>query len=275
MTSINRLQIRYQWKDIYATLLERTFSRRCAKLPTLEGNTIDMETYGIDNGVRWHMFWMAIGIAWLVWWLRRPLFIPRYAMVRDGKENELITKTDTTIAKALLIAVPVIVMSAYFVTTSKYPETIPLQASLDPIQPLPKQADVVNAKVKRAVYNIPNRAMTMTVDVKNNGSVPLRVGEFATGSVRFINPEVSIDSSNTPEEYLAKTGLMVEPDGPIQPGESATIKVIAADAAWEIEHLSSVIRDADSRFGGLLFFFDDQGKRILSSVSAPLIPQFN
>jgi methane/ammonia monooxygenase subunit B len=49
---------------------------------------------------------------------------------------------------------------------------------------------------------------------------------------------------------------------------------MASDAVWEIEHLSSVIGDADSRFGGLLFLFDDQGNRYLSSISASLIPEY-
>lgn len=114
----------------------------------------------------------------------------------------------------------------------------------------------------------------MTVQVKNEGAVPIRLGEFTTGSVRFINPSMAIDSSNTSPEYLAESGLHIDPDSTIQPGATVNVKMIAADAAWENEHLSSVIRDADSRFGGLLFFFDDQGNRYLSSVSGPLIPEY-
>jgi len=73
---------------------------------------------------------------------------------------------------------------------------------------------------------------------------------------------------------MAKNGLEVTPPGAIGPGESTTLKVVAQDAAWEIEHLSSVVRDTDSRFGGLLFFYDEDGNRFLSSVSSPIIPQF-
>lgn len=241
---------------------------------TIHGETIDLETYGTANGVRWHMLWMVLGVGWLVWWVRRPLFIPRYAMVKNNEEDKLLTPTDKNLAKAILVVVPVIVFSGYFMATSQYPETIPLQASLDLIPPLPEQSSPVKAKVKRAVYNIPQRSMTMMVEVKNEGSKPLQIGEFTTGSVRFINSNMDIDSSYTPPEYLAKNGLQVEPDDLIQAGETKVVKVVASDAAWENEHLSSVIRDADSRFGGLLFLFDDQGKRYLSSISAPLIPEY-
>ncbi len=241
---------------------------------TIHGETIDLETYGTANGIRWHMLWMVLGVAWLVWWVRRPLFIPRYAMVNKGEEDKLVTSTDKNMAKAILVVVPVIVFSGFFMANSKYPETIPLQASLDLIPPLPKQASPVKTKVKRAVYNIPQRSMTMMVEITNEGSRPLQIGEFTTGSVRFINPNMDIDASHTPAEYLAKSGLLIEPDDLIQPGENKVVKAIASDAAWENEKLSSVIRDADSRFGGLLFLFDDQGKRHLTSISAPLIPEY-
>lgn len=241
---------------------------------TVHGEMINLETYGIANGVRWHMLWMILGVAWLVWWIRRPLFIPRYAMVNKGEEDELVTSNDKNLAKAILVVVPVIVLSGYFMANNQYPETIPLQASLDLIPPLSEQPSLVNAKVKRATYNIPQRSMTMMVEIKNESSRPVQIGEFTTGSVRFINSNMTIDTSHTPPEYLATNGMQIEPNDWIQPGENKVVKVVASDAVWETEHLSSVIRDADSRFGGLLFLFDDQGNRHLTSISAPLIPEY-
>lgn len=241
---------------------------------TVHGEMINLETYGIANGVRWHMLWMILGVAWLVWWIRRPLFIPRYAMVNKGEEDELVTSNDKNLAKAILVVVPVIVLSGYFMANNQYPETIPLQASLDLIPPLSEQPSLVNAKVKRASYNIPQRSMTMMVEIKNESSRPVQIGEFTTGSVRFINSNMAIDTSHTPPEYLATNGMQIEPNDWIQPGENKVVKVVASDAVWETEHLSSVIRDADSRFGGLLFLFDDQGNRHLTSISAPLIPEY-
>lgn len=241
---------------------------------TVHGEMINLETYGIANGVRWHMLWMILGVAWLVWWIRRPLFIPRYAMVNKGEEDKLVTSNDKNLAKAILVVVPIIVLSGYFMANNQYPETIPLQASLDLIPPLSEQPSLVNAKVKRATYNIPQRSMMMMVEIKNESLRPVQIGEFTTGSVRFINSNMAIDTSHTPPEYLATNGMQIEPNDWIQPGENKVVKVVASDAVWETEHLSSVIRDADSRFGGLLFLFDDQGNRHLTSISASLIPEY-
>jgi methane/ammonia monooxygenase subunit B len=50
----------------------------------------------------------------------------------------------------------------------------------------------------------------------------------------------------------------------------------AKDALWESEKLDGLIRDADSRIGGLLFFYDDHlGERFISSITAAVIPKFN
>ena len=57
------------------------------QVKTLNGDVIDMETYGLANGIGWHAFWFALGAAWLLWWVRRPLFIPRYKMLQSGQEK--------------------------------------------------------------------------------------------------------------------------------------------------------------------------------------------
>ncbi|HWO99836.1 MAG TPA: methane monooxygenase/ammonia monooxygenase subunit B, partial [Methylococcus sp.] len=57
-------------------------------------------------------------------------------------------------------------------------------------------------------------------------------------------------------------------------GETRTVDVTASDAAWEVYRLSDIIYDPDSRFAGLLFFFDAQGGRQVVQIDAPLIPSF-
>lgn len=68
------------------------------EVTTVSGRTIDLETFGTRNGVLWHGVWLVLGAAWLLWWVRRPLFIPRYKLVQAGNEEALITPTDRRIA---------------------------------------------------------------------------------------------------------------------------------------------------------------------------------
>jgi methane/ammonia monooxygenase subunit B len=246
-------------------------------IQTINGEMVNMETYGLGNGIFWHSFWAVLATAWLLWWVRRPLFIARYRMLQAGMEDELITPFDRKIGKAILFGVPLLVFAAYSMTASKYPKAIPLQASLDQILPLPAQvnAGVVDVETVKAEYRVPERTMTFTLKIKNGSDKPIQIGEFATGNVRFFNKDVPKSKLGSSESVASSEGLSVENAAPIQPGEQRTMTIAAKDALWESERLDGLINDADSRIGGLLFFYDGTGERYISSLTAAVIPKFN
>ena len=143
-------------------------------IQTINGEIVDMETYGLGNGIFWHSFWALLATAWLLWWVRRPLFIARYRMLKAGMEDELITPLDKHIAKAILVGVPVLVFAFYTMTVNQYPKAIPLQASLDQILPLSAKvnAGVVDIETLRAEYRVPERAMKLSLNIKNSSDKP-------------------------------------------------------------------------------------------------------
>jgi len=63
-------------------------------ITTLTGETINLETYNLSNIYFWHALWYAIGLAWLAFWVKRPLFVPRHIAVSSGKADTLISATD-------------------------------------------------------------------------------------------------------------------------------------------------------------------------------------
>lgn len=245
---------------------------------TINGEVINMETYGLGNGIFWHVFWGVLASAWLLWWVRRPLFIPRYRMLQAGLEDELVTRQDKHIGKAILIGVPLFVLAANWMTINQHPKAIPLQASLDQILPLSARvnAGVVDVDTLKAEYRIPERAMTFLVKVNNRSDKPIQVGELAIANVRFLNKEFAQPSQDNTDRMIAPDGLTLDDAAPIQPGEERTMTIIAKDALWESERLDGLIRDSDSRIGGLLFFYDGLiGERFISSITAAVIPKFN
>ncbi len=244
---------------------------------TINGETVNMETYGLGNGIFWHVFWGGLATAWLLWWVRRPLFIARYRMLQAGMEDELITANDRLIAKILMIGIPVLVFGFYSMTVSDYPKAIPLQASMDQILPLSAQvnAGVVDVETLRAEYRVPERTMTFSVKINNQSDKPIQLAEFATGNVRFLNKSVPTLNQSNSDSVVAPEGLGLDNAAPIEPGEQRTMTITAGDALWESEKLDGLINDADSRIGGLLFFFDSAGERYISSITAAVIPKFN
>jgi methane/ammonia monooxygenase subunit B len=246
-------------------------------IKAINGEMIDMESFGFANGVFWHLFWGALAAAWLLWWVRRPLFISRYRMLDAGLEHELITAQDKLIAKGVLVGVPVLVLVLNAVTANSYPDAIPLQAGLDQILPLPAQvnAGTVNVDTLKAEYNVSQRAMVLQVKVDNRSQDAVRIGEFSTSNVHFMNADVFGVGYVYGKDEVSNNGLSLNDNSPIQPGEQRTVTLQLRDAAWESEKLDGLIRDADSRLGGLLFLYDDvMGKRYISSISAAVIPKF-
>ncbi len=244
-------------------------------LTTLTGETIDLETYALDNVYFWHALWMAIGIAWMLFWIKRPMFVPRHIAITSGKADTLISAADKKVAIAFAAGTIGLVMVSMGTTNEKYPITTPLQAGLmRGMVPIDTPEATVNVKVEDASYRVPGRAMQMTLTVTNNGDSAVRLGEFNTAAVRFLDPDVLEDESGYPDDLLAEEGLTVSDNSPLAPGESRTIEVTASDAAWEVYRLADLIYDPDSRFAGLLFFFDEDGGRQMVMVDAPLIPTF-
>jgi len=242
---------------------------------TLTGDTLNLETYNIDNVYFWHALWYAIGLAWMLYWIRRPQFVPRSIAVESGKANTLITADDRKVGMAFTAGTIALVAITMGTTNDKYPITTPLQAGvLRNIKPIEMPATTVSVKVEDATYRVPGRAMQMTLKITNNGDSPVRLGEFTTASVRFLDPAVLEDTTGYPDDLLAEEGLTVSDNSPLAPGQTRTVNVTASDAAWEVYRLADLIYDPDSRFAGLLFFFDAAGKRQLVTVDAPLIPVF-
>jgi len=110
--------------------------------------------------------------------------------------------------------------------------------------------------------------------VTNLSDRTLRVGEFSTANIRFINKDVQPGLTRVDkQDLIAPDGLVVE-GGAILPGQTTTISVYADDALWETYRLTSLIYDPDSRFAGMLFFFDENGERFHYEVGGAMLPEF-
>ncbi len=249
-------------------------------IETRTGQTIEnLGTYATGNVYKWHLIWVAVAIFWLIWWIRRPLLIERYLLVKDEQWSKLITATDMKVGASLIVIIIGMLIFANSLTREAYQYTIPLQggvAETDPLPDLDKGKVVV--KNKRAEYYLPGRTVTMDVEVTNNHDLPIELGEFMTANLRFINQNLPVAvaavDEGYPDELVADSSLVISDLSPIMPGETKRILINATDVAWEVERLSSLLNDPDSSYGGLLFFYDSNGKRLISEVYGQILPTF-
>lgn len=243
-------------------------------ITTLLGDKIDLAHYGLGGVVTWHVIWIVIALGWLMFWLRRPLLIPRYEKVMHGEGDSLISATDRIVGIGLLVATLLIVAVGDLVTRAEYPVTIPLQSTWMRIPPLPKQPETLSMNADKVVYYIPGRTVEAWVKVTNNGTKPVRLGEFTTAGIRFLNSTVSKADSDFPPDLVAPSGLVVEPDEPIQPGETKSLHILMTSEIWETDRLAMLIADPSSRIGGLFMFYDPEGNRSIVEFNSEIMPIF-
>jgi len=235
-------------------------------VPLLDGSTVDLENYGISRIYAWHLPWMAVGAAWILFWFIRKGIIASYIKVAEGRPDDVIGDDDRRIGAIVLALTILATIVGYAVTNSTFPRTIPLQAGLQkPLTPIETEGtagvgkEQVTAELNGGVYKVPGRELTVNVKVKNGTSQPVRLGEYTAAGLRFLNPSVFTSKPDFPDYLLADRGL--SNDDTIAPGESKEIVVKIQDARWDIERLSDLAYDTDSQVGGLLFFFTPDGKQ--------------
>ncbi len=240
----------------------------------LTGETIDTETYNHGNAVMWHILWYGLGVFWIGWYVARPMFLPRSRVLLAYGDEPMIDPADTRLAWIFLILTASLVWGGYRYTENKHPYTIPLQAGETKIKPLPVKPNPVAIKVTNANYDVPGRALRVTMMITNSGDEAVRIGEFTTAGVRFIN-KVGLKYLDRfyPRELVA-TGLSLANPTPIEPGETREVRMEAKDALWEVQRLMALMGDPESRFGGLLMTWTDSGDRNINSIHGPVIPVF-
>jgi methane/ammonia monooxygenase subunit B len=241
---------------------------------TLTGQHLDLSHYGLGAIVGWHVVWVAVALLWLGYWLRKPLLMPRYEAVQAGEGDRLITRTDR-IAAAVVLAITLIVAvgeTAY--TNMVFPVTVPLQSNQTMVPGLDLPLAHITLKAEQVRYLVPGRTVQFRLRVTNQGSKPIRFGEFTTANLRFLNNAVVAPEPGYPPELIAPAGLVVQPDEPIAPGETQEVYIEATSTVWETDRLTALMSDPTNRIGGLFMFYTPDHERSLVEFSSAIVPAF-
>lgn len=246
---------------------------------TMTGEKIDnLETVGVAHAVKWHLVWLALGVAWLVYWLARPMLFPRWLALIKGHDDLLVTRRDLAVGISLGVVVVALVFGGYAFAVRAYPYNVPLQTGTVRAEPLPEPPHGAEIKTLDATYDVPGRSMRMTLVIRNTSDRALQIGEFSTANVRFVNRSLPAAVANVdvnyPKDLVPRVGLKISDPSPIQPGETRKLKIEATDVAWELERIVSFLTDVDSKFGALLFLYTDDGERHIAEIGGPILPVF-
>jgi methane/ammonia monooxygenase subunit B len=246
---------------------------------TMTGKKINLETYGIKIIAFWNIFWFVVAGIWLAWWFRkRPTVMPRYIRTEElgDDADEQLTVSDMVVSFLFFGGVLVATAVGYYVSDSIYPITTPLQTGKVEVPHIDLD-DSVTLEVLDARYRIPGRSFKIQLNVTNNSPYPVQVGDYMSGGLRFVNPKIlPNETRKDSHDLLSKDGLTVDtPVAWIQPGTKQEITIYADDAMWETQRLTTLIYDPDSRFAGMIFFYDPTGEhRYYQEIGGQMIPVF-
>lgn len=244
-------------------------------IKTLTGETFDSETMGTATGVGWHFFWIAVAFFWVAWFMIRPMYLVRARVLAAYGDEILLDPIDRKMGIAVLLFTMVVVVGGYLAAESKHPITVPLQAGEAKVKALPVKPNPMAVEVTHAEYDVPGRALRMTIHVTNNGTEPTTVGEFTTAGIRFTNKVgASKMDPNYPPELVALDGLTMDVERAIEPGETVDIHIESKDVLWEVQRLVDILHDPDQRFAGLLMSWTESGERLINPIWAPVLPVF-
>jgi methane/ammonia monooxygenase subunit B len=232
-------------------------------LTLLSGETINLETFMLPRIATWHAIVFVLGMVWVVYWLAQPL-LRRSLAVGGGVEETLITRRDLRVSVVLGVLTGVAILVGYLTTKASYPDTIPHQVIRVEIPTRRQPARAVEVKREVVKYNPVARTLTMELEVSNRGDKPALLRQFVTSMLTFMNRDVAPGA-----EHL----LVLDPAGPVNPGETKLLKLTMRDPIWERQRLVDLAQP-QLRFGGMLIFETSAGVRSVAAVDAPLTPYF-
>jgi methane/ammonia monooxygenase subunit B len=223
----------------------------------------------------WHLFWAAVAIFWVGFFMIRPMYLVRARVLAAYGDDILLDPIDRKVGTAVLIFVLVVVTVGYLAADARHPVSVPLQAGETKVKPMPIKPNPFVVEVTHAEYDVPGRALRMTLHATNNGTEPVTIGEFTTAGIRFTNKmgATKLDQ-NYPPELVAQAGLTMDNEAPILPGQTVDIKIESKDVLWEVQRLVDILHDPDQRFAGLLMSWTEKGERLINPIWAPVLPVF-
>lgn len=250
------------------------------KVTLLDGETVDVEHYGLSSMWSIHLLWVVVGLLWVAYWFRHlPVLMRRYVAVKEYGELEaerhLITIKDMVVSAAFVLGILGITLALMLWSLNRYSITMPLQTGKieAPVIPLPESQQQVDVKVQHARFDLPSRRMDMALEVTNRSAEPVRIGQFVAGYARFVDPTVIKDAKADRYDPVAPEGLHSDVTW-IQPGQTQLVNLTVADALWGEQRLTDIVAEPNLRFAGLLFFYGPDGHRQIREIGARMTPNF-
>jgi methane/ammonia monooxygenase subunit B len=241
----------------------------------LTGQTVDLEHYGGSFVWWWSLAGFVIGMIWMVYWTVPKRTVTRLGVTTqipvndDAPDIGLITPRDHMWMDVLAGATIAMLVIGWIYMAVKFPVRLPQQTvrfAPDTIDSTTHSAQVMKAD---STYDDKTDTLLINLAIKNNGSVPLSLKQYIMAMATFVNGDKDAQDKAGPAHYVGR--MQVEPDAPIEPGQTANVQLKISSPLFDEERLIP-LHDPQERIAGLLRFTDPQGHEDLVTLKTDLVP---
>jgi methane/ammonia monooxygenase subunit B len=241
----------------------------------LNGKTVDLEHFGGAFVWWWSLAGFIIGVIWMLYWVVPKRTVTRLAVTLQLPVNDsapdigLITARDE-MWMTLLAGITILMLVVGWVYMAvKYPVRLPQQTVRFAPDTISPGAGLVAVHPNGATFDEKTDTLVIKFDVKNNSASPITLKQYIMAMTTFVNGGKEDLAAAGPSDYVGQ--LMVDPDGPIAPGDSQSITLKMSNEVFLQERLIP-LHDPQQLIAGLLRFQDTDGKQELVTLKSVLVP---
>lgn len=241
----------------------------------LTGQTVNLEHYGGSFVWWWSFAGFIIGMVWMVYWTVPKRTVTRLAVTTqipvndDAPDIGLITPRDHMWMDVLAGATIAMLVVGWIYMAVKFPVRLPQQTvrfTPEVIDSTAHWAQVMNAD---STYDDKTDTLLIKLAVKNTGTTSISLKQYIMAMTTFVNGEKDAQDKAGPAHYVGR--MQVEPDAPIEPGQTAKVQLKISSPLFDEERLIP-LHDPQERIAGLLRFTDAQGREDLVTLKSDLVP---
>jgi methane/ammonia monooxygenase subunit B len=242
----------------------------------LNGQTIDLENYGLGQLTIFHWLGFLLGMAWMLYWTvpkigganhrtvsKLPVTL-RVPLDTDGQDIGLITKRDHRVSDVLLGLTALLLIVGWVYQSAAFPVKIPQQVFRFTPPELPLPTQFAAAQTRDASFDPQTSTLTMNVDVTNSGRTPITLKGFTTSSLTFVDQT----AAGTGAEHV----MVIGPQNTIAPGETRTLNLTLRDPIWRDARMIEVNRPR-IEVAGQLLFQDGGGGQNATTIETSVNPK--
>jgi methane/ammonia monooxygenase subunit B len=241
----------------------------------LNGKTVDLEHFGGAFVWWWSLAGFIVGVIWMLYWVVPKRTVTRLAVTLQLPVNDsapdigLITARDE-MWMTLLAGITILMLVVGWVYMAvKYPVRLPQQTVRFAPDTISPGAGLVAVHPNGATFDEKTDTLVIKFDVKNNSASPITLKQYIMAMTTFVNGGKEDLAAAGPSDYVGQ--LMVDPDGPIAPGDSQSITLKMSNEVFLQERLIP-LHDPQQLIAGLLRFQDADGKQELVTLKSVLVP---